>query len=140
MTTSQQVQISRDLSAILEQGADPKVFRQALAGAHCVTAVEVDLLIAQLTEAPRQADPEDIAQERIRQDRQEARDSPWRPAPRPEGPVVALEYLPDGYARVPGALLLESVTGDTIFPGWPGFWAVAEIVEMGAPAQEVARG
>jgi len=61
--------LEKDISAILHQGGDPIAYRESLAALRRVSLADVDAAIAAVGGSPRQVHPEDLAQERIAEDR-----------------------------------------------------------------------
>ena len=68
--------IEADVKAILNQGHDPVGYRQGLASRHGVSVDVIDAAIATVGGAPRDVDPEDLALERMMDDRRMARENP----------------------------------------------------------------
>ena len=60
------------VQAILEQGGDPKAYRQTMIAKYGVTEVDIDAIIAAAGQ-PRQMDAETVAQNRLSADRRAAR-------------------------------------------------------------------
>lgn len=69
--------LTTDIAAIIAQGADPARFAAALAKLHGLAEVTVQAAIAQAGK-PRDLHPEDVAQARLRADRQYARTRQYR--------------------------------------------------------------
>ena len=80
MTKISSSRIKADVSAILEQGHNPVVYRHALASMRGVSLEVIDAAIAAVGGAPRTVHPEDLAQERLADDRRAARQDgqAWR--------------------------------------------------------------
>jgi len=66
----------QDIETIKSRGGDPTKYRQGLAGLYGVAVEIVDGLIAGSTTTIRQSDEESIAQERMADERAEARRHP----------------------------------------------------------------
>ena len=72
--------IEADVRAILHQGGDPAVYRTGLASLRGVSLDVVDAAIAAIGGTPRTVHPEDLAQERLADDRRAAtqNSAAWR--------------------------------------------------------------
>lgn len=80
MVKTHSSQIEADVRAILRQGGDPAVYRTGLASMRGVTLDVVDAAIAAVGGTPRTIHPEDLAQERLADDRRAAKQNraAWR--------------------------------------------------------------
>ena len=73
MTTTQNSRLEADVRAILDQGGDMQVYRTSLAQMRGVSLAVVDAAILAIGGAPRTIHPEDLALERLADDRRAAR-------------------------------------------------------------------
>lgn len=80
MVKQQSSRIEADVRAILNQGGDPAVYRTGLASMRGVSLDVVDAAIAAVGGSPRAVHPEDLAQERLADDRRAAKQNSgaWR--------------------------------------------------------------
>lgn len=66
-------EIEAHVKSILSQGLDPQRFAGGLARTLGCTEADIQAAIEAVAGQPRQIHPEDLAQERLRQDRREAK-------------------------------------------------------------------